>query len=166
MYYVESCQQLSKISFVVKEKSVLDKTKKKAKKKKQPNPTLFSYIAPIWIYSFFKISFSINHFSAVEGSPCHIFVMVMACEETSDGSARWGMVRGLGIWLQTFAERKRLCFLLTLAPASPDPSTALSCPTTASCTSGHSWNVLTICVSQAEKGWKMDSSKLTCSYQC
>lgn len=36
MYYVESCQQLSKISFVVKEKSVLDKTKKKAKKK--PNP--------------------------------------------------------------------------------------------------------------------------------
>lgn len=37
MYYVESCQQLSKISFVVKEKSVLDKTKKKPKKKK-PNP--------------------------------------------------------------------------------------------------------------------------------
>lgn len=92
------------------------------------------------------------------------FVMVMAGEETSDGSAKWGMVRGLGILLQTFAECKRLCFLLTLAPTSLEPLTALSCPTTASCTLGHSWHVLTICVSQAEKGWKMDSSKLTCMF--
>lgn len=77
-----------------------------------------------------------------------------------------GHGEGLGGSLQTFAECKRLCFLLTLAPASLGPLTALSCHTTASCTLGHSWNVWTICVSQAEEGWEMDSSKLTCSYQC
>lgn len=74
------------------------------------------------------------------------FVMVMACKETSNGSTKWGMVRGLGILLQTFAECKRL-FPVDLAPTSLEPLTALSCPTTASCTLGHSWNVFdNLCV--------------------
>lgn len=69
--------------------------------------------------------------------------MVMAWEEVSNESTKRGMARGLEVLLQSSAECESFCFLLTLAPTSLQPLPALSCPTTASCTLGHSWNVLT-----------------------
>lgn len=50
MYYVKSCQQLSKNKLLLWKKNVLDKKQNKKAKKK----ILFSYIASIWIYSFFN----------------------------------------------------------------------------------------------------------------
>lgn len=46
---------------------------------------------------------------------------------------------------------KRLWVLLTPAPTSLQPLPALSCPTRASCTLGHSWNVLIMVCHRQER---------------